>query len=412
MAEFLVTVKDKEGRKLNLKRTASEKGELVEEMHRDGLFVIQITDAVSGRSGERRSGFTGKALPWRKRGIKVKGDLLVSFTRQLATMVSAGLPLIKIMRGLASEQEPKFGEVLRQVSEDVEQGSTFSEALRKQPRVFNQLFTALVESGEESGQLDVILDQLADYMEATRDIRMRVKSALRYPMFIFSFIGLIVVVFILKVIPKFAQIYEGFNAQLPLPTQMVMNFSALVRQNILFIFLLIGVIVVGVKLLVRTERGGFAWDKLKLRLPIIGKIAKKVVVSRLARTLSVLAHSGMPIVQALSVVRRAANNKIYEQGIVDTKRRVEEGQTLTEAMQGTGVFPELLIQMVSTGEETGTMGQMLAHVADFYEKQVKASVDGIVSLIEPAVIIALGGVVGGIIMVMYLPIFKLGMVLR
>ncbi|MCK4272807.1 type II secretion system F family protein, partial [bacterium] len=168
-----------------MKRTASEKGELVEEMHRDGLFVIQITDAVSGRSGERRSGFTGKALPWRKRGIKVKGDLLVSFTRQLATMVSAGLPLIKIMRGLASEQEPKFGEVLRQVSEDVEQGSTFSEALRKQPRVFNQLFTALVESGEESGQLDVILDQLADYMEATRDIRMRVKSALRYPMFIF-----------------------------------------------------------------------------------------------------------------------------------------------------------------------------------------------------------------------------------
>ena len=217
MAEFIVTVKDKQAKKLQLQREASEQGELVERMHREGLFVIKIQKANNERSEERRKGLRGIARLGKERRARVKADRLVFFTRQLATMVSAGLPLVRILRGLASEEKSKFGEILYQVSGDVEHGGTFSEALLRHPRVFNRLFTSLVESGEESGQLDVILDQLANYLEATNDIRMKVKSALRYPIFVFSFISLIFIVFVLKVIPRFGQIYENFNAELPAP---------------------------------------------------------------------------------------------------------------------------------------------------------------------------------------------------
>jgi len=410
--EFNVVVKEKDGQKRQLRRKATDQAELLEKLHRDGLFVIEMKEAKNGRTHGDGGGLKRLSMNIGNKETTVKLERLVFFTRQLATMVASGLPIVKILRSLASEEKPAFGRTLAQVADDVERGDTFSDALRKHPRVFNRLYTSLVESGEESGKLDTILDQLANYLETMADIRMRVKSALRYPIFVFSFIGFIFLAFILLVIPKFASIYESFNAALPLPTKMVLSFSNLVRQNLLVTILVIAIFLLIIRLLARTERGAFVMDNFKLHLPIVGRIMERTIVSRLARTLGVLSQSGMPIVRALNIVRRAADNKVFETGVLDAKRRVEQGQPLAEALQGTQVFPNLVLQLVSTGEQSGTLDVMFTRVAEFYEKQVKASVDGLVSLIEPIAVVTMGVAVGGIILVMYLPIFRLGMVMR
>jgi type IV pilus assembly protein PilC len=412
VSQFIATVKDPQGKKHIVEREAADHHQLVDLLQREGLFVIEIKEGNNGRPQGVRKAPRRASTRFLKKPKGIKLDRLVFFTRQLSTMINAGIPIVRVIRSLAAEERQAFGKVLFQVADDVEQGDTLSGALRNHPAVFSRLYTALVESGEESGKLDVIMDQLADYLESVADVRMRVKTAMRYPIFIFSFISLILLAFILFVIPKFAQIYDSFGAKLPTPTQMVLSFSTLVRDNLLIVMLLVAVFVGLMRLVTRTEGGALALDKLKLQLPAIGPIISKTVVSRLARTLSVLVHSGMPIVQALNIVRRAADNRVFEHSIVETKRRVEEGQNLAEALQNAKVFPELMLQMVSTGEQSGTLDLMFSKVAGFYEKQVKAAVDGLVSLIEPMAIVVMGVTVGGIILIMYLPIFRLGMVMR
>ena len=412
MPQFVVTVKDRQGKRLRLEQEAPDHGQLVDKLHRDGLFVIEVRESDNGRPSGKRTLGKKTSLKVSKGGTSVKLDRLVFFTRQLATMISAGIPIVKIVRSLAAEEKANFSKTLYQIADDVEQGDTFSGALRKHPRVYSRLYTALVESGEESGKLDVIMDQLADYLETVAEVRMKVKSALRYPIFIFSFIALIFMAFILFVIPRFSQIYSSFDAELPRPTQLVMDFSAMVRSNVLLALLVVAVIILLIRMLLRTERGAYLFDKLKLHLPAVGPIFKKSVLSRLARTMAVLVHSGMPIVQVLNIVRRAADNKVYERGVIETKRRVEEGQPLTDALEGTKIFPELLLQMVSTGEQSGSLDLMFHKVAEFYEKQVKTSVEGLVTLIEPLAIVFLGVAVGSLIVIRYLPIFRLGMVMR
>jgi len=410
--QFVVTVKDRQGKKRHVEQEAPDHGQLVDKLHREDLFVIEVEEADNGRPSERRNG-DKKASPRIGRGGSgVKLDRLVFFTRQLATMISAGIPIVKIVRSLATEEKANFRKTLFQVADDVEEGDTFSGALQKHPRVFNRLYTALVESGEHSGKLDTIMDQLADYQEMVAEVRMKVKSALRYPIFIFSFIGLIFLAFILFVIPRFSQIYSGFDAELPRPTQIVMDFSAMIRANLLIALLVVAAFVIILKLLLRTDRGSYLFDQFKLRLPAVGPIFKKTVISRLARTLAVLVQSGMPIVQILNIVRRAADNKVYERGVLETKRRIEEGQTLAEALKGAKIFPELLLQMVSTGEQSGSLDLMFHKVAEFYEKQVKTSVESLVTLIEPLAIVFMGVAVGSLIVIMYLPIFRLGMVMK
>jgi len=410
--EFIVTVKDRQGKKQRIQREATDQGSLVERIHREGLFVIQVQGIGRERVEGKRAGWRQMVLFGKQRGPGVKSERLVFFTRQLATMVSAGLPLVKALRGLASEEKTRFRKVLTGVADDVEHGSTFSDAMRRHPKAFNRLYTSLVKSGEESGQLDVILSQLADYLEAVEEIRMRVKSAMRYPIFIFALAGFIFGGFLLVIVPKFGAIYANFDADLPGPTLWVMAASNFARNNLLLLIVLVGVLIGLFKLWVSTERGRLIWDTLKLRFPVIGELVKKVVVSRLARTMSVLSHSGLPIVQALTVVSRAANNMIYERAMLEVKRLVEEGKTLAEAMQQSKVFPVLLVQMVATGEQTGTMDVMFSKVADFYEKQVKAAVESIIPLIEPFLIVALGFMVGSMLVVMYLPIFKLPQVIK
>jgi type IV pilus assembly protein PilC len=399
-----------------VEREAPDHQQLVDLLHREGLFVIEVKENGNGRRPKRKKAArqsSRKGSSSRPRRMsKIKLDRLVFFTRQLSTMINAGIPIVRSIRSLAGEEKPPFRQILFQVADDVEQGETLSGALRSHPEIFSRLYTSLTESGEESGKLDIIMNQLADYLESVADIRMRVKAAMRYPLFIFSFIGLILLAFILFVIPQFAQIYDGFGAKLPAPTQMVLDFSGLIRDNLLIVLLIVAGLVAAIRLILRTEGGALAFDRLKLRIPAIGSIITKTVISRLARTLSVLVHSGMPIVQAMNIVRRAADNRVYENKLIEAKRRVEEGQNLAEALQGVKVFPELMLQMVSTGEQSGTLDMMFEKVAQFYDKQVKTAVDGLVSLIEPLAIVFMGLTVGGIILIMYLPIFRLGMVMR
>jgi len=417
VSQFVATVKDPQGQKRTVEREADDHQQLVDLLHREGLFVIEVKEGENGkRPGKKQKAFR-KASRKRssslfKKSKRIKLDRLVFFTRQLSTMINAGIPIVRSIRSLAGEEKQAFREILFQVADDVEQGETLSGALRSHPEIFSRLYTSLTESGEESGKLDVIMNQLADYLESVADIRMRVKAAMRYPLFIFSFIALILLAFILFVIPQFAQIYDGFGAKLPAPTQMVLSFSGLVRDNLLIVLVIVVAVIGAIRLILRTDKGALAFDRLKLQIPAIGSIVTKTVISRLARTLSVLVHSGMPIVQALNIVRRAADNRVFENSLLETKRNVEEGQSLAEALQGARVFPELMLQMVSTGEQSGTLDMMFDKVAQFYDKQVKSAVDGLVSLIEPLAIVFMGVTVGGIILIMYLPIFRLGMVMR
>ena len=416
MSQFVATVKDPQGQKRTVEREAPDHQQLVDLLHREGLFVIEVKEGENGQRLEKKKA-AKKASRKRSSGLlkkskRIKLDRLVFFTRQLATMITAGIPIVRSIRSLAGEERQPFREILYQLADDVEQGDTLSGAMRKHPEIFSRLFTSLTESGEESGKLDVIMDQLADYLESVADIRMRVKAAMRYPLFIFSFIALILLAFILFVIPQFAQIYDGFGAELPTPTQLVLDFSGLVRNNLLIVLVIVTALIAVIRMILKTDGGALAFDRLKLKIPAVGSIITKTVISRLARTLSVLVHSGMPIVHALSIVRRAADNRVFENSLSETKRRVEEGQSLTEALQGTKVFPELMLQMVSTGEHSGTLDMMFDKVAQFYDKQVKSAVDGLVSLIEPLAIVFMGVTVGGIILIMYLPIFRLGMVMR
>ena len=417
MSQFVATVKDPQGKKRTIEREAGDHQQLVDLLHREGLFVIEVKEGENGQRPGRKKKSGRKATRKHSPGLlgkskRIKLDRLVFFTRQLSTMINAGIPIVRSIRSLAGEEKEPFRGILFQVADDVEQGETLSGALRSHPGIFSRLYTSLTESGEESGKLDVIMNQLADYLESVADIRMRVKAAMRYPLFIFSFIGLILLAFILFVIPQFAQIYDGFGAKLPAPTQMVLSFSGLIRDNILIVLLLAAAFVTAIRLILRTSGGALAYDRLKLQIPIVGTIITKTVISRLARTLSVLVHSGMPIVQALNIVRRAADNRVFEKSLVKTKQNVEEGQSLAEALQNAKVFPELMLQMVSTGEQSGTLDMMFDKVAQFYDKQVKSAVDGLVSLIEPLAIVFMGVTVGGIILIMYLPIFRLGMVMR
>jgi len=416
VSQFIATVKDPQGQKRTVEREAPDHQQLVDLLHREGLFVIEVKEGENGQRPEKKKAVRKaprkRSSSLLKKSKRIKLDRLVFFTRQLSTMINAGIPIVRSIRSLASEEKQAFREILFQVADDVEQGETLSGALRLHPEVFSRLYTSLTESGEESGKLDVIMDQLADYLESVADIRMRVKTAMRYPLFIFSFIALILLAFILFVIPQFAHIYDGFGAKLPAPTQMVLSFSGLIRDNLLVVLLLAAGLAGAIRLILRTGSGALAFDRLKLRIPAIGTIITKTVISRLARTLSVLVHSGMPIVQALNIVRRAADNRVFENSLVEAKRRVEEGQNLAEAFQGVKVFPELMLQMVSTGEQSGTLDMMFDKVAQFYDKQVKSAVDGLVSLIEPLAIVFMGLTVGGIILIMYLPIFRLGMVMR
>jgi len=343
----------------------------------------------------------------------IKSASVALFARQLSTMIGAGLPLVRSLRSIARDHyDRRLAVIIEQVADDVQKGEALSAALSKHPGAFGEVFVSLVNTGEASGTLDRIMDQTATYLERAEGLRLKVEAALRYPIFVLTFAALIMLAMILKIIPMFAAIYQRFRVPLPLPTQMLLSTSRLVTGNLLIFTLLAAV---GLAILwswMQTDGGRLWIDRAKLRLPIFGPLIRMYAVTKFSRTLSILTSSGTQILYALKVMKPVPGNKVLEQGIEFVRARVEQGTSLAKALGDSGVFPEMLVQMTATGEETGQLDNMLGRTADFYEQRVTAAVDGMSSLIEPIAIVILGGVVGMMLIALYLPIFNLGQAMR
>jgi len=339
---------------------------------------------------------------------KVKQTDVVIFTRQMSTLIDSGLPLIQGLDALARQQEnPKFAKILTQIKTDVETGSTFAEALKKHPKLFDRLYTNMVAAGEMGGVLDSVMARLAAYMEKAQRLKRKVKGAMTYPAIVLGIsIGVLSIILIF-VIPVFEKMFKEFGHALPAPTQMVIDVSNFVKSYSLLILLLLGGLVFLFKKYYSTEKGRTQVDRLLLRAPIFGPLLRKVAVAKLTRTLGTLIVSGVPIIEALNVAAGTAGNKIVENAIIKVKTSVTEGKTIAQPLEESGIFPAMVIQMISVGETSGALDKMLTKVADFYDEEVDTAVEALTSMIEPLMIVFLGGTIGTIIIAMYLPIFKM-----
>lgn len=339
---------------------------------------------------------------------KIKQTDLVIFTRQMSTLIDAGLPLIQGLDALARQQEnPKFAEVLTQIKTDVETGSTFADALKKHPNLFDRLYTNMVAAGEMGGVLDNVMARLAAYMEKAQRLKRKVKGAMTYPAIVLGISIAVLSIILIFVIPVFEKMFKEFGHALPAPTQMVIDVSNFVKSYILLIILVLGFGVFLFKKFYNTEKGRTQVDRLLLRMPIFGPLLRKVAVAKLTRTLGTLIVSGVPIIEALNVAAGTAGNKIVENAILKVKASVTEGKTIAQPLEESGIFPPMVIQMVSVGETSGALDKMLTKIADFYDEEVDTAVDALTSMIEPLMIVFLGGTIGTIIIAMYLPIFKM-----
>jgi type IV pilus assembly protein PilC len=342
-------------------------------------------------------------------GTGVSSKDLQIFTRQLATMIDAGLPLVQCLDILAAQSENKsLKKILTSVKNSVEQGATFSDALRRHPKVFDELYVNLVAAGEVGGILDTILNRLATYIEKAVKLRNQLKSAMYYPTGILVVAIGVIAVMLIKVIPTFEAMYKDMgNAELPAATRFVIKISnSFISSWYIFAGALF-VLVFGTIAMRRTDAGRETFDRLLLRLPIIGSVLRKIVVARFTRTLGTLLASGVPILDALDICARTSGNRVVQAGILKAKDKISEGHDMAGPLAESKVFPTMVVQMIGVGEQTGAMDQMLQKIADFYEEEVDTAVAGLTSLIEPVMMAFLGVVVGGLIIAMYLPIFKL-----
>lgn len=348
----------------------------------------------------------GKEKKSKGGGIPTKDKVV--FTRQFSTMIDAGLPLVQSLEILSSQQPNKaFKEVLYQVKADVEQGSTLAESLKKHPKVFDDLYVGLVAAGEMGGMLDQILNRLASYMEKSEKLVKRVKGAMTYPIAVIGIAVVVVAVILIFVIPVFQKMFADFGGELPAPTQFVINLSnALKKYGIFMAMGLFGLITL-VKKYYATPGGRMKIDALLLHAPVVSDLIRKSAVARFTRTLGTMISSGVQILDGLEIVAKTAGNKVIEKAIMDARVSISQGKTVAEPIRQSGVFPPMVVQMISVGEATGAMDTMLNKIADFYEEEVDAAVDALTAMLEPLLMVFLGTALGGLIISMYLPIFKL-----
>jgi len=344
-------------------------------------------------------------LPFKK---KVPQRAVAVFTRQLATMIDAGLPLVQSLEVLSSQQENKvFKNIIRQIREDVEGGSTFAGALKKHPVTFNDLYTNLVVAGEEGGILDTILTRLASYIEKAEALKKKVKSALVYPSTIVGVAVIVVIILMVFVIPVFETMFQSAGQSLPLPTVIVLTISKMIKKYIIFLVPVLILLFFLFKRYYKTDNGKALVDRLLLRLPIFGPLFRKIAVARFSRTLGTLVSSGVPILDGLIIVSRTAGNRAIETAIMNARASIREGETIAEPLSRSGHFPAMVIQMIAVGESTGALDAMLSKIAEFYEDEVDVAVGNLTSLLEPLLMIFLGVVIGGVVIAMYLPIFNM-----
>lgn len=339
---------------------------------------------------------------------KVKEKDVVIFARQFATMINAGLPIIQCLELLSSEEPNKtFKKIIIAIKDDIEGGVSLSDALKKHPDVFDELFINLVAAGEAGGILDVILNRLSAYMEKAMKLKAKVKGAMTYPAATLVIAMAVTVLLLYKVVPVFEDMFSGFGSALPGPTQVLVDMSGFVQNNILYMIAGLVIAVIAYKRYYKTERGRLQIDTLVLKAPVFGILLKKVAVAKFSRTLSTMMSSGVPILDGLEIVSKTAGNKVVENALMETRKSISEGKTIAEPLSESGIFPSMVVSMISVGENTGALDAMLSKIADFYDDEVDAAVDAMTALLEPFMLVFLGGVVGGMLIALYLPIFSM-----
>ena len=342
---------------------------------------------------------------------KVSGKDVVIFARIFSTMINAGLPLIQCLDLLASQEQNKtFAKVITAMKDDISGGSTLTDALGKYPEIFDQLFVNLVAAGESGGILDVILGRLSSYMEKAMKLKSKVKGAMTYPLSVLVISIGVVSVLLLKVIPVFQTMFEGMGGKLPGPTQFLVDASQFAQHYFLYMGVAVAAVIYALKRINRTEKGEIFFDSMILKSPVFGPLLKKVAVAKFTRTMSTMMSSGVPILEGLGIVSKTAGNKIIEAALIKVRQSISEGKTIAEPLAETNIFPSMVVQMIAVGEATGALDAMLSKIADFYDDEVDAAVDVMTALLEPFMMVFLGGVVGGMIIAMYLPIFKMASV--
>jgi len=338
----------------------------------------------------------------------VKESDIIIFCRQFSTMIDAGLPIIQCLDILYSQQENKtFKNMLKSIKESVEGGQTLAEALRKYPKQFDDLFVNMIAAGEAGGILDTILRRLSSYMEKAAKLKAQVKGAMTYPIITIIIAVVVVAVILVFVIPVFQEMFEGLGGALPVPTQIVVSMSEFVKSKILYIIIGLVLFFIAYKRFVKTKKGRETADALALKLPVIGILLRKVAVAKFTRTMGTMLGSGVAILEALDIVAKTAGNKVIEKAIYNVRSAIAEGQTMADPLAASGVFPAMVCQMIAVGESTGALDAMLSKIADFYDDEVDQAVENLTAMIEPFMLVFLGTVIGGLVVAMYLPVFKM-----
>ena len=399
-----------DGQKVKSEVTAESKDEAIKKIQGQGLRPTRIK-AQKEESKSRSVPGVEKAPPKKKSGLFARGvssNDIVTFTTQLSTLQDAGLPIVRSLKILEEQQKPgRFKDQLEEVSSEVEQGSTLSEAMAKYPKSFDKLYISMVKAGEAGGVLDVILRRLAGFMEKSQKLRKQVKGALIYPAAVITVAVLILVVIMLFVVPAFEKMFADIGQALPAPTQLLLSTSQAIQTYWYLIPLIPIFLMTIMKLIARTEAGEKALDAFKLRMPVFGNIIKKSSVARFCRTLGTLIASGVPILEALRIVKDAVGNVIISNAIEDVHGSIREGDTIADPLRSSGIFDELLVNMIDVGEETGELDKMLMKIADNYEADVDVAVEGMSSLLEPLLIVGMGLVVGFIVISLFLPLVSI-----
>ena len=401
MPTFAYSGRTRAGQVVSGERIADTMDAAIAALRREQIQVTRIDPAKATAAAKEAKAKkpTGKAAPAKNLAI---------FTRQFSVMIDAGLPLVQCLDILGKQEPHKgFAEAILTVRSDVESGAALADAMKKHPKSFDPLYSNMIAAGEAGGILDTILKRLAVYIEKSVKLKGQVKSAMIYPIAVIVIAAIVVAAILWKVIPTFAQLFAGLGAQLPLPTRVVIAMSDGLVAYGWIVAIVLGLIGYGVKQYYGTSAGRYQIDGLMLKMPILGLILRKIAVARFCRTLSTLLSSGVPILDGLDITAKTAGNAIIEEAIQKTRASIERGETVSAPLRETNVFPSMVVQMINVGETTGALDAMLAKIADFYEEEVDTAVAGLLTLMEPIMIAVLGGVVGGIVIAMYMPIFDL-----
>ena len=397
MPTFAYVVKDKAGKTHSGTLETESRNNLIEQLWKQEFVIISIDERSQGKSQILKLGQPG-----------IKAYQLVVFSRQLATMVDSGIPIVSALDVLADQLEDRtFKLILKKMRDDVEAGTSLSEATGRHPKAFSDFFVNMIRAGESSGRLDEILDRVATYIEKVDALQRKVKASLFYPAFVSIMAFAITTFLVVVIVPKFKEIFTALGGQLPLPTLMLLGLSDFMRQWL--VLELIGgfLLIVAFRVYIGTPGGRLWFDRLTLKFPVIGKLLQKVVIARFARTLATLVKSGVPILSSLEIVAKTSGNKVVERAVLSARSSIKEGENIADPLAHSKVFPAMVTRMISVGEKTGELEKMLSKIADFYENEVDAAVTALTSLIEPLVIAVLGVIIGGIVVALFLPIFKL-----